>query len=696
MAAAVSTGILFFLLLFILLFFSDLLVNQGLVPTFRELPARQKDRFRENWSSLSSADRQKNLEKIGADAKAIKKLSPLDDTAGLPRPEQEVLWQAYVFQLLEDRVGSEAAELYQQSLETSNASGGEKASSLGVLAFVVKARERLIGKIVAWTASWNRWMWQLGDDGANTRYLVKLLGLTLFLAILRTMLIFVLKYSAAIATIEAATRIRRAIYHHTFRLGTLAIRALGPSEAVSIFTRQVEAVHDGLYAWLTVVLREPVKFALLVVFALLVNFWMALAFLFFALLVWLLGGYIVASFRKQGLAATHRAANHLVLLQESLMLMRLVKVYLMELFNQARVERQLQGYAHSQLRQKIGEAIYWPMLALLGVLASIVLLGVVGWTVLNGELDVPSAIAQITALVCLYWPLENWLENRRFVRWGREAADTVFKFLDRPGDVGQVVGADSLPQFTNLLEFDEVSLRESGSGRMLLQGVTLSIKAGQRVSLVGPEEMEKHALVYLIPRFLDPTAGEIRIDSHNLRWLTLDSLRAQIAIVLQHNLVFNDSVANNIGCGDPAYTLPRIVEAAKVAHAHNFIQKLPRGYETAIGEMGQHLNIGEQFRIALARAILRDPSLLIIEEPAGSRLDEDTKSMLDDTFTRILPGRTAIFLPHRISTIRNSNRVFLLNKGKIEAAGEHRELLKSSELYQHLHYLEFNMFAGQI
>src|SRR5438876_5173806 len=174
---------------------------------------------------------------------------------------------------------------------------------------------------------------------------------------------------------------------------------------------------------------------------------------------------------------------------------------------------------------------------------------------------------------------------------------------------------------------------------MLLEGVSLTIQAGQRVALVGSDDLEKRALVYLIPRFLDPTAGEIRIDNHNLRWVTLDSLRAQIAIVLQHNLVFNDTVADNIGCGDPSYTLPQVIEAAKVAHAHQFIQKLPTGYETVIGELGHELGLGQQFRIALARAILRDPALLIIEEPE-QQLDEDTKSQLDDTMIRIVPGRT--------------------------------------------------------
>ncbi len=230
---------------------------------------------------------------------------------------------------------------------------------------------------------------------------------------------------------------------------------------------------------------------------------------------------------------------------------------------------------------------------------------------------------------------------------------------------------------------------------MLLEGVSLTIPAGQRVGLIGSEELEKHALVYLIPRLLDPTAGEIRIDQHNLRWVTLDSLRIQIATVLQNNLVFHDTVANNIGCGDQAYTLPQIIEAAKMAHAHHFIQKLPKGYETPIGELGHPLGLSEQFRIGLARAILRDPALLVVEEPETT-LDDETKSLLDDTLARFLPGRTAIFLPHRVSTIRSCNRLFLVHKGRVVAAGDHKELLAHNPLYRHLHYLEFSEVADQV
>src|SRR5207248_2669883 len=281
--------------------------------------------------------------------------------------------------------------------------------------------------------------------------------------------------------------------------------------------------------------------------------------------------------------------------------------------------------------------------------AVIVLLAAAGYIVLNQQLGIASAITLATALASLYWPLVTLQEHRRYLSRGRASAVALFEFLDRRGEVGQVVGAEFLPPVSQQIEFDEVSLREPGGERLLLEGVSLTIPAGQRVALVGADDLEKRALVYLIPRFLDPTAGEIRVDNHNLRWVTLDSLRAQIAVVLQHNLVFNDTVANNIGCGDPSFGLPQIIEAAKVAHAHQFIQRLPQGYETLIGEMESHLDTGQQFLIALARAVLRDPALLIVEEPSRP-IDDDIKALLDDTFTRILPGRTTIFLPHRVST----------------------------------------------
>jgi ATP-binding cassette subfamily B protein len=363
----------------------------------------------------------------------------------------------------------------------------------------------------------------------------------------------------------------------------------------------------------------------------------------------------------------------------------------MDAFNSTRVERQLAGYARAQLQRYRGEAIYLPLFLLLGLLAALALLLVAGYVILSGQLSVTSTMVLAAAVLSMYWPIVTFLEARRIVRRSQRSAKVLFHFLDRTGGVGQAVDAEFIPALADAIHLEKVSLKDRVSGRLLLSGIDMTIHAGEKIAIVGPDETQKHALAFLLPRFLDPTSGDVYIDGKSLRWVTLESLRAQMAIVLQQNLVFSDTIANNIACGEPAFNMQRIIEAAKVAHAHQFILKLPKGYETIIGEMGHPLNVSEMFRVALARAIIREPAILIIEEPMAP-LDADSKGVIDDTLQRIMPGRTVIFLPHRLSTIRACDQIFLLHHGRIEASGDHRELLNSSDLYRHLQYLEFNEY----
>jgi ATP-binding cassette subfamily B protein len=684
LAAGAASALLYVCLLGLLWLFADLMVSRGRLPNSHDLTPLQRKNFEEDWSALTPEERYERLKTVGVPAAsqlASRDIHDLDSVTD-ERDVYDRMWRAQLGQILKQDVGEAAFE--KVPLATPN----YDEENYGILGLIVRSDvdRRRLAPVLGRIAAWLPWTWNANADAS---YLAGLLLTGLVLALAGGLLQVLERDMAARAVIGATTRLRRAVYHHTFRLGTLAFRALGPTEAVTIFTRHVEAVHDALYNRLTVLCREPILFALLLLFALMVNFWLGLAFLLFAALVWLLAGQIAAYFRTQVRLATNQAGERLTIMRESLMLMRLVKCYLMEQFNQSRVERQLARYSRVTLTRYRGEVFYRPLLAFLGLLCAMLLLCVAGDIVLDGRLSVAGVIALSTALVSLYTPVEKLIESRKYTRRGRESAFQLFKFLERRGDVGQVVGAEFLSPLAQQLEFDGVSLREPGGSRMLLEDVSFSIAAGQRIGLIGADELEKHALVYLIPRLLDPSAGEIRVDGHNLRWVTLDSLRAQIATVLQNNLVFHDTVANNIGCGDSAYTLPQIIEAAKVAHAHHFIQKLPQGYETPIGELGHALTVSEQFRIGLARAVLRDPAIIIIEEPAAA-LDEDTKSLLDDTMARFLPGRTVIFLPHRISTIRSCDQLFLLHKGRVTASGVHKELLSQNHLYRHLHYLEFN------
>lgn len=690
--AAAAIGLVLVGLLTVLWLFADLMVWRGRVPAARELSARQRQVLESRWATMDPAQRLEHLQRNGSAGESAKQLAATPDLNLLTPEEREAFWEAIVWEILETRVDPKAAQRVFKSNDKTPPRRELDSADHGILSLVVRevAGGPLV-TIVPTLARYNTWMWNEPVESRG-RISLYLLGLTLLAAILGliwALLVILNREMAARCTIEATHRLRRAVYHHTFRLGTLAIRALGPSEAVSILTRHIEALHDALYARLTVSFRETITFACLLLFAFLVNPLLSLAFLLFAIVVWQVALRLSAGIRAQSRLANNVAAERLTIIRESLMLMRLVNCYMMEQFNQARIERQLARYSQVQRIRHRGDSLALPALTVLGGLCGLTLLFVAALFVLHGELSAAGAVVLVTTLLSLYFPMQGWLEGRKRLKRGKEAADQVFGFLERKGEVEQAGGAEFLPPLSKEIEFENVTLRDPGSDKALLEEVSISIPAGQRIGLVGLEDLEKHALVYLIPRLLDPTSGEIRFDDRNLRFVTLESLRMHVGLVMMHNLVFHDTVRNNIGCGDQKFTLPQVIEAAKMAHAHHFIQKLPNGYETPIGELGHSLTLSEQYRIALARAILREPALLILEEP-DTDLDEDTKSLLDDTLARFLPGRTAIFLPHRISTLKACNTIHLLNKGRIVDSGTHKELLGRNKLYRHLHYLEFN------
>jgi ABC-type multidrug transport system fused ATPase/permease subunit len=254
------------------------------------------------------------------------------------------------------------------------------------------------------------------------------------------------------------------------------------------------------------------------------------------------------------------------------------------------------------------------------------------------------------------------------------------------------VGARFLAPLKDRILFEHVSVDDK-TGRPLLAGISAEIKAGSRVAVMGLDEEACLALVCLVPRLLDPSVGRVRIDGHDLRDVTLESLRAQVGTVLQSDLVFSDTVTANIALGDASFSLPRVIQAAKLAHAHHFIQNLKDGYDTVIGPLADvQLSRDEQYRIALARAILHDPSILIIEEPS-TPLDDTIKPLLDDTIDRIAQGRTLIFLPGRLSTVRKCDQVLVLQNGAVAAFGPPRQLMKDSQLFRHLQYVNFHKFA---
>jgi len=739
LSAGTAAGLCYVALALIFALFVDLLDTRGRIPNFAQLGLSEQDRFQEIWKELPEQSRLDALAQVGlvpldpASAEPVtaehrrrsemrKSLAATENLPPVPgrmnpddlrkwagtrtddapyvaaMRENELRWRAYLWLYLRDHVSRDAADTVQGFVGPGEplplpGLGEENRSPHGVLALVVRLRSTFGGRLVNEMATLNPWMWHgTGGRDPNRQYLLGLLLLAVVAVFIAIGCTILMNWKAGRATLEAILRLRRALYQHSSRQSDLAVRSNGTPEAAGLFTKQVEVVHDSLYSWLTSISRYPAQIVLLLGLAMVVQPLLTLAVVLCAVLIWLVGEQLAIALRAPGRQSLRFAASRLALMVESIKQMRLVKSCSMELFNQNRVERQLSEYTRAYWSKYRGEALARPLVLLLLLLSVITLLYVAGRIVLVDGLSLSGLSIFVVAVVGIYPPLRGWQSLSRHVRRGNDAAASVFAYLDRKTDQQALADGEFLQPMTRTLEFKGVSLRQPGDTRMILTNVNLGVKVGHRISIMGADEEARKALLYLIPRFFEPTDGEVRIDGRNLGYVSLDSLRSQIGMVMQGSLVFNDTVANNIGCGDPAITLPRIIEAAKLAHAHQFIQNLPYGYETPIGDLGKSLRIGEQFRIALARAIVRDPAIYIIEEP-DAPLDDDTKALIDDTLGRVLPGKTAFFLPHRISTLKHSDRIVLLHNGSIEAIGGHRELVHESSLYKHLYYLQFNAFA---
>lgn len=523
-------------------------------------------------------------------------------------------------------------------------------------------------------------------------------ALTSLLAIAAALLLaicFLAQYRRSIladAACDVATSLRRQIHRQMYRLGHSSLPTEGTGPVVNLLTREVNDVRDAVFADLDHSVREPVLVAGLLLIALFLSPVLTIFVSSLGALIWLSGRVMNRDARLVTDAAVRDSAVQLCLLHEDLNLLRLVRVFGMENIDKQRFDEHLERFREADARRIKAEGWFNPTTGLVYGVSAILALSLLGYGVsVTHRIAPASALILIAALAGLAYPALEWVRMRRAVRQANRSSDGIFEFLERKPELHQHGGALFLPPLRDRISLENVTL-ESRSGRVLLEGVSAEFPIGSKTAVMSLDEDAKHALVCLIPRLIDPKVGRVRIDGLDLRDVTLESIRAQVAIVLQSDLVFTDSVAMNIGLGDPSYPLPKIIAAAKLAHAHNFIQDLPHGYDTIIGPLGHYLEPDEMYRIALARAHLHDPSIVIIEEP-NVPLDDDTKHLIDDSVARLSQDRTLVILPHRLSTIRSCNQIIVLHNGRIESIGQPRQLQNESKLYRHIQYVEFNQFA---
>ena len=407
---------------------------------------------------------------------------------------------------------------------------------------------------------------------------------------------------------------------------------------------------------------------------------------------------IIYSSRKIGRQVRHttrsgqdKLADIQNVLQETITGNRIVKAFSMEPWEIARFRQATKRFFSANMRSVAAAAISSPLMDIFGAIAIALLLLLGRGQVSHGVMTLGTFVAFIASVFSLYNPVRKFaLFNNNFQQ-ALGASSEIFKFMDTVDEIREKPDAKPIPPFSRGVRFENVCFSYDNGGdeaREILTNINFEVKAGEILAIVGSSGAGKSTLVHLIPRFFDVTSGSILIDGRDVRDTTLASLRAQIGVVTQETVLFNDTLRNNIAYGQPSVSQKQVEAAARAALAHDFIMELPAGYDTMIGERGVRLSGGERQRIAIARAILKNAPLLILDE-ATSALDSESESLVQTALQNLMTGRTVLVIAHRLSTVRRADRIVVIENGTIADIGAHEDLMKKLGTYRRLYDLQF-------
>ena len=486
------------------------------------------------------------------------------------------------------------------------------------------------------------------------------------------------------------TDLRNSLYSSILRRSSAFFQRYSTGTLISTIVNDIERVQFAMSNVLSEFLQQFFTFLFTVGVVILKGKQLSWLLLLFVPFIIISASKIGGRVRHTTRRGQDKLAEIQNILHETITGNRIVKAFSMEDWEFARFRKAAQRLFRANLRSVAAASVSSPLMDIFGAIAIALLLGLGREQIVHGRMTSGDFIVFIIAVFKLYDPVRKFALFHNSFQQAIGASSEIFRFMDARDEVREKPGALALPPFSKKIAFENVNFcyESEGVEREVLHGINLDAKAGEILALVGSSGAGKSTLVSLVPRFFDVSSGRITIDGHDIRDLTLSSLRSQIGVVTQETVLFNDSLRNNIAYGQPSVSQRELESAARAALAHDFIMELPAGYDTVIGEKGVRLSGGERQRIAIARALLKNAPVLILDE-ATSALDSESEALVQSALQNLMTGRTVIVIAHRLSTVRRADRIVVLESGTIADVGTHEDLMQKLGTYRRLYDLQF-------